>query len=113
MSTPNAKLKNTITPGTPAAGYTRVYVDSADKHTKQIDDAGVIIDLASVAVLDGKAKVSSNDTTSGFLNGKLIAGSGISLTENNDGANETLTIASTGGSAADSDQTILAGQVFC
>jgi hypothetical protein len=37
-------------------------------------------------------KVSANDTTSGYLNGKLIAGSNITLTENNNGANETLTI---------------------
>lgn len=36
-------------------------------------------------------KVSSNDSTSGYLNGKLVAGTGITLTENNDGANETLT----------------------
>jgi len=44
---------------------------------------------------DEKAKVSSNDTTSGYLNGKLVAGTGVSLTENNDGGNETLTIANT------------------
>ena len=42
---------------------------------------------------DEKAKVSSDDTTAGYLNGKLVAGSGISLTENNDGGNETLGIA--------------------
>jgi hypothetical protein len=38
-------------------------------------------------------KVSSNDTTGGYLNGKLVAGTGITLTENNNGANETLTVA--------------------
>ncbi|NCC99964.1 MAG: hypothetical protein EOL95_09745 [Bacteroidia bacterium] len=38
-------------------------------------------------------KVSANDTTPGFLSGKLLGTSGkITLTENNDGANETLTI---------------------
>lgn len=41
---------------------------------------------------DEVAKVSSNDTTAGYLNGKLVAGSGIVLTENNNGGNETLTI---------------------
>lgn len=41
---------------------------------------------------DEVAKVSSNDTTAGYLNGKLVAGSGIALTENNNGGNETLTI---------------------
>lgn len=46
--------------------------------------------------VDEKVKVSSNDTTAGYLNGKLVAGSNITLTENNDGSNETLTIASSG-----------------
>jgi len=41
---------------------------------------------------DVKTKVSSNDTTAGFLNGKLVAGTNITLTENSDGGNETLTI---------------------
>lgn len=44
------------------------------------------------AATDELAKVSSNDTTAGYLNGKLVAGSGIVLTENNNGGNETLTI---------------------
>lgn len=44
------------------------------------------------AATDEKAKVSLNDTTAGYLNGKLVAGSGIVLTENNNGGNETLTI---------------------
>jgi hypothetical protein len=46
---------------------------------------------------DEKAKVSSNDTTAGYLNGKLVAGSNITLTENNNGGNETLTISADGG----------------
>ena len=39
--------------------------------------------------------VSSGDTTPGYLQAKLAAGSGITLTKNNAGANETLTVAST------------------
>lgn len=46
---------------------------------------------------DETAKVSSNDTTAGYLNGKLVAGTNITLTENNNGGNETLTIAAAGG----------------
>ena len=41
---------------------------------------------------DVKAGVSSNDTSPGYLNGKLVAGSNITFVENNDGGNETLTI---------------------
>jgi len=48
---------------------------------------------------DQAVKVSSNDTTAGFLNGKLVAGSNVTLTEGSDGSNETLTIAASGASA--------------
>ena len=41
------------------------------------------------------ALVSSNDTTVGYLNGKLVAGDAITLTEGSDGADETLTVACT------------------
>lgn len=52
----------------------------------------------TISLGDELVKVSSNDTTAGYLNGKLVAGAGINLVENNDGSNETLTISS---SAAD------------
>lgn len=55
---------------------------------------------------DVKAKVSSNDTTAGFLNGKLVQGSGITLTENNDGGDETLTVAAAGGSPGGADKQV-------
>jgi hypothetical protein len=44
---------------------------------------------------DVKSLVSANDTTAGFLNGKLVAGSNVTFTENNDGGNETLSISAT------------------
>ncbi len=49
---------------------------------------------------DEKVKVSSNDTTPGFLNGKLVAGTNITLVEGNDGGDETLTISSSGGGSS-------------
>ena len=52
--------------------------------------------IAIAADTDVKVLVSSNDTTAGYLNGKLVAGTGISFTENNNGSNETLTITNTG-----------------
>ena len=36
--------------------------------------------------------MSANDSTAGYLNGKLVGGTGVTLTENNDGSNESLTI---------------------
>lgn len=44
---------------------------------------------------DEKVSVSANDTTPGYLNGKLVAGTGITLTENGDGGDETLTVTNT------------------
>ena len=57
--------------------------------------------VAISADTDALVKVSSNDTTAGFLNGKLVAGSNISFTEGSDGGNETLTIAGSGASLDD------------
>ena len=55
--------------------------------------------VAIVSDTDVKVSVSSNDTTPGFLNGKLVAGTNVSLTEGSDGGNETLTIAATSSGA--------------
>lgn len=46
---------------------------------------------------DGKIKISSDDTTFGYAEDKLVAGTGITLTVNNPGANETITISAPGG----------------
>lgn len=71
------------------------------------------ITLGTSGGTDEKVKVSSNDTTAGYLNGKLVAGTGITFTENNDGGNETLTIALTAFSGARvyhaSSQTVTSG----
>ena len=39
-----------------------------------------------------QAKVSANDTTASYLGTKLVAGTNITITETNDGGNETLTL---------------------
>lgn len=48
-----------------------------------------------------QVSVSSNDATSGFLDGKLVAGTNITLTELNGGQNETLEISASGGTLQD------------
>lgn len=55
---------------------------------------------AAGAGADVKVKVSSNDTTAGYLLAKLVAGTSITLTEVNDGGNETIRIDAATGSAA-------------
>ena len=52
--------------------------------------------VAIVADTDVKVSVSANDTTPNFLLSKLTAGTGISLSETNNGSNETITITNTG-----------------
>ena len=64
---------------------TGITVDNTDPENPIVNSAGIDT--------DEKAKVSANDTTAGYLNGKLVAGSGIAFTENNNGGNETLGIA--------------------
>ncbi len=60
---------------------------------------GILTVTPAHAVVRDKVKVSNNDTTPGFLNGKLVGGSGIELTEGSDGSNEILTVSVSGGSS--------------
>lgn len=50
-----------------------------------------------VTITDHFVKISSSDTTQGYLMSKLVAGSGISFTKINPGGNEMLLITNTGG----------------
>jgi hypothetical protein len=59
------------------------------------DLAELFASLAAISAGSGVI-VSANDSTPGVLNGKLVAGNSITLTEGNDGGNETLTIAVSG-----------------
>jgi len=61
------------------------YVDTNVWVVGSAADAGITGD-------DEKAAVSANDSTPGYLNGKLVAGDNITLTEGGDGGDETLTI---------------------
>jgi hypothetical protein len=45
-------------------------------------------------------QVSAADTTPDYLEGKLVAGTNVTLTKNNTGADETITIAATGGGSS-------------
>jgi len=86
----------------------RYRVDSSDP-TSSLDEGDLVYNTSSNALkyyngsawssvgvnTDETSKVSSNDTTAGFLNGKLVAGTNVTFTENNNGSNETLTIAAT------------------
>lgn len=58
---------------------------------------------------DTIVRVSSNDTTSGYLNGKLVAGDNITFAEGSDGGNETLTLAALTGTIT-GDAVFAAGQ---
>jgi hypothetical protein len=72
------------------------------------------VELVSGTDNDEKVKVSSADTTADYLENKLTAGSGITLTKLNPGADEEIEITSTGGSDTSiytDDGTIGSGRV--
>lgn len=54
----------------------------------------------TIGVLPFKIKITAADTSPNYIWSKLVAGSNITLTKNNPGANETITIAASGGSAS-------------
>lgn len=58
--------------------------------------SGETSDAFEFLTTDRLVAVSPNDTTPATLMEKLVAGAGITITENNDGTNETVTIASSG-----------------
>jgi hypothetical protein len=62
-----------------------------------LPSSGGVLSTGGGADGNDLVKVSSNDTTAGYLNGKLVAGANITFTEGSDGGNETLTIAASGG----------------
>lgn len=53
------------------------------------------LDFALAYLTDEQIKISSNDTTRNYLYDKLVAGNDITISVNNEGANETITISST------------------
>lgn len=75
---------------------------------------GALTNLAGTATTGGgtTASVSANDTTPGFLNGKLVAGTNMALVEGNDGADETLTFDASvpAGSTASPQQSVESGE---
>lgn len=58
---------------------------------------------------DENVKVSANDTTAALLGTKLVAGANVTLTEQNDGSNETLEIAAAAGGFGGQNETLEQG----
>jgi hypothetical protein len=46
-------LAENSTPLTPSSGQTKLFVDSADSHLKQVDSAGIVTDLTRAATAEG------------------------------------------------------------
>jgi hypothetical protein len=108
------KALQTVNPGADSVGTSQI-ADLAVTNAKVADDAVGLDELSATgtpsasnylrgdnswaavaADTNDKVSVSANDTTPSYLNGKLVAGTNISLTEGNDGGDETLTAAFTG-----------------
>lgn len=65
---------------------------------------------AAASAGGGTLKISSNDTTADVLENKLTAGTGVTLTKNNSGANETISVAVNPFSLTESNATATAAQ---
>lgn len=76
-----------------AVPYWSPVADTQINSTKSMADIEGAVDAVAALTAASGAKVSANDTAVGFLNGKLVTGDSIEFTENNDGSNESLTIA--------------------
>ena len=66
--------------------------DARDGETTLADQIEAIQNSILALVAGGGVLVSSDDTTVGYLNGKLVGDNDILLTEGSGGANETLTV---------------------
>lgn len=73
-------------------GWDTVTDGQVTNGTKTVAEVEAAVDAVAGLTAGSGVLVSSNDTTVGFLNGKLVAGSHVVFTENNDGGNETLTV---------------------
>ena len=75
----------------PASGFTDLFVDSADKHLKTLDDAGTLIDLTGEAI-DTLAEILAIGNTSGGTDLVISTGDVITITDaptaDTDGANK-------------------------
>lgn len=96
-------------PGSPSNGS--MYYDSVLKQIRCYIDGSWTNCSGGGSATDEKVKISSNDTTAGYLNGKLVAGNNVTLTENNDGGDETLSIAAENSWKIISTQTITGSAV--
>jgi len=72
---------------------TSLATGTASTDAVNVSQMNTAIASAGVPASTGAVLVSANDTTAQYLNGALVAGTGITLTENNDGSDETLSAA--------------------
>lgn len=75
--------------GVPDPGRAYIFVDSTDDKPKVVLPNGDIISIVDTDVL---AKVTTNDTTSGFLDDKIVVSTGLVKTILNPGGNEQIQI---------------------
>jgi hypothetical protein len=88
-------------------GYLSEKINVSSLLSKSISNVGnnesinIDIDQSSVKITDESSKISNTDTTAAFLEDKIQAGNNITITKNNSGNNETLTIASSASIASE------------
>jgi hypothetical protein len=83
-----------------------------------VNEAGDALEFATITTTDKFVSVSSNDTTAGYLLGKIVAGAGINVTVQNAEGNETLELSAPVAVYSDGDANVtlpenpIKGQIF-
>jgi hypothetical protein len=90
-------LFNQSAPSTPSTGRTSIYVDSADKHLKIKDDAGLVTDLAAasgaITALTGEVTASGGGSAAATVTNSAVLGkvlTGLSATSGDLVASDTI-----------------------
>lgn len=84
----DATVTSIVTGSVTVTSYMETVLDAADA-----TEAKTLLEIGAGS--NDQVSVSANDTTQGYLNGKLVAGSAITFTEDNDAGDETLTVSIT------------------
>jgi len=73
-------------------GLDKMHKDTLDRAVSILDQRTKFLINKKTSTTDEKLKISSNDTITGYLEDKIVAGFGITLTKQNTGANENIRI---------------------
>ena len=106
----NADVVSTNADASSTASDRAAAATSATNAANSASAAATSAAQAAASAGGGTLKISGNDTTADVLENKLTAGTGVTLTKNNSGSNETLSVSVTPFSLTETNATATANQ---